>query len=121
MNAGIELLIARMDLHPEEFERNKDKWEGLFNHFKKYLSEEDKQAFWNKLCELRNKEFTGKVLEQITMEDNHNEWVKQLASNPQPINQIVNDSLSQIFKDTYEDYMSNANKSWKWVTDKGSK
>lgn len=113
MNDGVKLLIARMDLNAEEFdERGHNQWEQLFNHYKKYFSEEEKKAFWDKLCEIRTKEFTAKVIEKITVEKNHNEWAK---AKPDGLSKLMQQTLDDIFKEEYTKH------EWKWVTDKGNK
>jgi hypothetical protein len=100
MNKGVEILLARMESHPEEFLRDKDRWEHLFNHYKKYMAEEDKEAFWDKLCEVRTQEFTEKVMK--TLFDDKKEEAKRhkVAS----IQEIVDAGLDLAWKEAYTKY-----------------
>ena len=96
MNKGVEILLARMNSHPEEFLRDKDRWEGLFNHYKKYMAEEDKEVFWAKLCEIRTEEFTEKVLRTL-LADKEEAKRREVAS----IQEIVNAGLDLAWKEAY--------------------
>lgn len=96
MNDGIKILLARLESHPEEFLRDSDRWEHLFNHYKKYMAEEDKQAFWDKLCEVRTQEFTERVLREL-LADKKLEERRNLDS----ISKIVEHGLNECFKEAY--------------------
>ena len=96
MNKGIEILLARMESHPEEFARDNDRWEHLFNHYKKYMTGEDKEAFWDKLCEIRSQEFTERVIKQL-LADKEEKKRKELID----IQQIVEQGMSLAMKEAY--------------------
>ena len=68
MNGGIKILIARMDTHPEEFE-GEGKWISTFNNYKKYMTEEEKDVFWKKLCELKMNEFEQRIVKKLMNEE----------------------------------------------------
>jgi len=68
MNGGVEILLARMDTHPEEFFQD-SRWRILIIDFARDLPKEDIQALENKLRECRQKEFTGIVLERLVNEE----------------------------------------------------
>ena len=68
MNGGLKILIARMETHPEEFE-NDSKWISSFNNYKKYMTEEEKDVFWKKLCELKMSEFEKKIVKRLMQEE----------------------------------------------------
>ena len=68
MNGGLKILIARMETHPEEFE-GEGKWISSFNNYKKYMSEEEKDVFWKKLCELKMNEFEQKIVKRLMQEE----------------------------------------------------
>lgn len=96
MNKGVEILLARMESHPEEFLRDSDRWEHLFNHYKKYMTEDDKQAFWDKLCEIRTQEFTERVIKQL-LEEKKEEKEYKLRS----VQEIVEQGMSLAMKEAY--------------------
>ena len=98
MNKGIEILLARMESHPEEFARDNDRWEHLFNHYKKYVSDQDKQVFWDKLCEIRSQEFTERVMKQLLADKQEAERREILD-----IRHIVETGMNEAFKDAYAD------------------
>ncbi len=68
MNGGLKILIARMETHPEEFAAE-GKWISSFNNYKKYMSEEEKDVFWKKLCELKMNEFEQKIVKRLMNEE----------------------------------------------------
>jgi alpha-amylase/alpha-mannosidase (GH57 family) len=68
MNDGVKILLARMETHPEEFEAE-GKWISSFNSYKKYMTEEEKDVFWKKLCELKMSEFEKKIVKRLMQEE----------------------------------------------------
>jgi hypothetical protein len=108
MNKGIEILLARMESHPEEFARDNDRWEHLFNHYKKYVSDQDKQVFWDKLCEIRSQEFTERVIKQL-LADKEEENRKDLIN----IREIVEEGMDLAMKEVYTKHLLD---SFKYVT-----
>ncbi len=96
MNDGIKILLARMESHPEEFLRNSRMWEGIFNDYKKYLTEDDKKVFWDKLCEIRTQQFTEEVMRKL-LDDKKQEERKQVHN----LQQILEHGLNDVFKEAY--------------------
>lgn len=92
MNKSIELLLARLERQPEELGR----WEHLFNQYKKYMTEDDKKAFWEKICEIRMGDFDEKVL-QTLLADKEEKERKKLSA----IEEIVERGLNEAFKEAY--------------------
>lgn len=92
MNKGVEILLARMERQPEELGR----WEHLFNTYKKYLVEEDKKAFWDKICEIKQQEFTDNVIKTL-FDDKQREERKTLKS----IQEIAQEGLDLVWKEAY--------------------
>lgn len=92
MNDGIKILLARMESHPEELNR----WEQLFSNYKKYLSQEDRDAFWNKVCEIKQQEFNAKVMKTL-LADKEEKERKELSN----IQQILEHGLNDVFKEAY--------------------
>lgn len=103
MNKGVEILLARMESNPEEFLRDSDRWEHLFNHYKKYMTEDDKQAFWNKLCEVRTQEFTERVIKQL-LEEKEEKKHKEVFD----VRHIVETGMNEAFKEAYTQHTLDA-------------
>lgn len=108
MNKGVEILLARMESHPEEFTRDGDKWEHLFNHYKKYMTEEDKQAFWDKLCEVRTQEFTERVIKALLADKDGTKNVELFE-----VQHIVEQGMDLAMKEAYTKHLLD---SFKYVT-----
>lgn len=66
MNAGVAILLQRMETNPEEFAVG-DKWTGLLKKYSVFLNEEDQRAISEKLNEIMQQKFTEKVLEELTL------------------------------------------------------
>jgi hypothetical protein len=92
MNDGVKILLARLESKPEELGR----WEHTFNNFKKYLTEEDRQLVWDKICAIKQQEFTDKVLGTL-LADKEEEERKALKS----IQKIAEASLDLAWKEAY--------------------
>lgn len=72
MNEGtaIDIVLARMDTHPEEFYGESQKWAFIYKeYFRDIMTENEKAALHTKLKAIRRAELTGKVLETITADD----------------------------------------------------
>ena len=71
MNAGVELLLKRMETHPEEFyienqmRMGSSKWSNLWAMYHDYLSEEDRQAYIDGLKAVNQQRFTEHILEGL--------------------------------------------------------
>ena len=87
MNEGVKILLNRMDSNPEEFEQD-GKWVSMFNNFKKYMAEEEKTAFLNKLNVIRMEQFKNNVLKKL-LED------KQPKHNPKDYTDALAYSMMQ--------------------------
>lgn len=72
MNEGtaIDIVLARMETHPEEFYGESQKWAFIYKeYFRDIMTENEKAALHTKLKAIRRAELTGKVLETITADD----------------------------------------------------
>lgn len=69
MNEGVQILLARMKTHPEEF-IGSDKWMFLHDSLKEnrlsFLDSEEVAALDNGLKELYRQKFTAKILAKLT-------------------------------------------------------
>lgn len=72
MNDGVELILKRMDSHPEEF-TTKDfsghnRWSRLIDYYEKVLTDEELATLKAKQTEILRDEFTASVMEEILRE-----------------------------------------------------
>jgi hypothetical protein len=77
MNNGIEIILARMDTHPDEFMFGNEKWKFIYSdYFRDSLSEGEKGAIHDKLKQLRLEEFNQRVLQTLVPaeEAQEDEW-----------------------------------------------
>lgn len=66
MNAGVELLLKRMETHPEEFNGEaRTKWLPLITAFRDHLDKEDIDALDAGIDKILQQQFTEKVLEGL--------------------------------------------------------
>ena len=63
MNSGVEIILARMETHPDEFMFGNEKWKFIYSdYYRDSLTETDKGALHDKLKKLRQEEFNHKVM-----------------------------------------------------------
>ena len=67
MNDGMKIILERLKTHPEEFNAygRDSKWENLVYRYADHLDEEDKQVFKDAIKQMRQEEFTAKVMEEL--------------------------------------------------------
>jgi hypothetical protein len=71
MNSGVEIVLARMSTHPEEFYGDSDKWKFIYKeYFRDAMTEAEKGAIFDRVKEIRKEEFTLYVMETMTQEAN---------------------------------------------------
>lgn len=71
-NMNIEVLLARMETHPEEFYLNQPKWRFIFE-FEDAFTRAEKVKIFTRLNQVRRIEFSQRVLQTLakeTTEDN---------------------------------------------------
>jgi hypothetical protein len=68
MNKGVEILLARMETHPEEFEQD-SKWVGMFNEYKEYMEPEEQTAVLEKLRQLKMDKFEELIVKRLMREE----------------------------------------------------
>jgi len=68
MSNGVDLVLARMESHPEEFYTSAtDKWKFIYSeYFRDAMSETEKGLIFDKIKEIRKTEFTSKVMATLT-------------------------------------------------------
>ena len=68
MLTGLEILIARMKDHPDEFLMQR-KWDGLINQFAEHLTEEELNAYKDARSEMMRDLFNESVLKRLAGEE----------------------------------------------------
>lgn len=82
MNSGVEIVLARMATHPEEFYGDNDKWKFIYKeYFRDAMTETEKGAIFDRIKEIRKEEFTLYVMKAITNEE-HTEEYEHERNNP---------------------------------------
>ena len=70
MNSGVEIVLARMGTHPEEFYGDSDKWKFIYKeYFRDAMTEQEKGVIFDRLKEIRKEEFTLAVMKTITADE----------------------------------------------------
>ena len=84
MNTGVELLLKRMETHPEEFvvrvQYGASQWTGLISQFIDHLDEEDRNALEAGTRRCHQEVFTGKVMQSLAGEGESSDEGKFLTS-----------------------------------------
>ena len=63
---NVEIILARMDSHPEEFYNGNEKWRFIFSDFyRDVMTETEKGMIFDKLKQLRREEFAQRVLQTL--------------------------------------------------------
>jgi len=71
MNSGVEIVLARMATHPEEFYGDNNKWKFVYKeYFRDAMTEAEKGAIFDRLKEIRKEEFTLAVMQTMTADSN---------------------------------------------------
>jgi hypothetical protein len=71
MNDGMKIILERLKTHPEEFTDSDNpfayngKWTRLIHKYEANLPKEDLEVFKNAIDEIRQQEFTAKVMEEL--------------------------------------------------------
>ena len=78
MNSGVEIVLARMATHPEEFYGDSDKWKFIYKeYFRDAMTETEKGAIFDRIKEIRKEEFTLHVMKAITNEEHTEEYERE--------------------------------------------
>jgi len=68
MNGGVEILLARMETHPEEFFTD-SRWRSLIMDFANDLDKDDLMALDKKVRECRQQQFTELIMQRLIGEE----------------------------------------------------
>ena len=63
---GVDIVLARMDTHPEEFYGEEKKWAFIYKeYFRDVMTEIERGQLFEKLKKIRREEFNGRVLSTL--------------------------------------------------------
>jgi hypothetical protein len=65
MNKGVEILLARMESNPEEFNGEINRWGDLLQYYKTYLNPDDANALNEGINKTIQQRFTEKVMKEL--------------------------------------------------------
>jgi hypothetical protein len=101
MNKGVEILLARMETHPEEFEQD-SKWVGMFNEYKKYMEPEEQTAVLDKLKQLKMDKFEELIVKRLMREELEQEPIQKdmfgNSSSPYAISSLPDYQVEELKK-----------------------
>jgi hypothetical protein len=73
-NMNVEVLLARMETHPEEFYSGNEKWKFIYSDFyRDAMTESEKGLIFDKMRVLRRGEFSQRVLQTLAKETTREE------------------------------------------------
>lgn len=79
---GVEIVLARMDTHPEEFWGESEKWRFIYKeYFRDAMTEVQKGQIFEKIKQIRMEEFNHTVMTTLTQEEEDEEEEKNSSFN----------------------------------------
>lgn len=81
VNEGVQILIKRMETHPEEFTKG-NRWTSLMAKYESILLDTDRILFNEKYNELRRAAFTAEVMKELLMADGEHEIDQAVLPKP---------------------------------------
>lgn len=71
---GVNIVLARMDTHPEEFWGESEKWRFIYKeYFRDAMTEVQKGQIFEKIKQIRMEEFNHMVFQTLTQEEEEEE------------------------------------------------
>jgi len=71
---GVNIVLARMDTHPEEFWGESEKWRFIYKeYFRDAMTEVQKGQIFEKIKQIRMEEFNHMVFQTLTQEEEKEE------------------------------------------------
>lgn len=78
LNNGVQIILARMKSHPEEFFDNGGRWQWIFKEtLREVLTELEKAAIFEGLKQVRRMEITAKAAATVLRADEQDEKMAQ--------------------------------------------
>ena len=99
MNGGVEILLARMETHPEEFFKN-SRWAHLVSDFERFIDKDDFKKLEEGFAKCRQQEFTEIVMTRLVGEEKEDRQALKIGN----FKEVVNTSLNEIFDEAYANH-----------------
>ena len=87
ITGGVDIVLARMDTHPEEFYGEEKKWAFIYKeYFRDVMTEIERGQLFEKLKKIRRQEFNERVMttlvppEEDCEEDDDDNWANEQMS-----------------------------------------
>lgn len=104
MHHAVEILLARMESHPEDFEPNaKGHWQHWHNTYKKFFNEEERELVSAKLREINLNRMSQDMMESM-VEGEPEIAKKKVVMSRADILATLRPGLEEIFKEAYADH-----------------
>ena len=83
ITGGVDIVLARMDTHPEEFYGEEKKWAFIYKeYFRDVMTEIERGQLFEKLKKIRRQEFNERVMTTLVPpeKDEEDDWVESQMS-----------------------------------------
>lgn len=112
MHHAVEILLARMESHPEEFvQGSRGQWLHQIDRNKKFFNEEERDAVTAKLRQINLDNMSGELMQEMTKQE---EVKPTTLIAPQSMHQILQPQLDKMFQEAYEGWEP-VTEEYKWV------
>lgn len=85
VNDGVQIILGRMESHPEEFFGDQQKWRWIFGeNLREVMTEPEKAALHTAMTKVRRLEITAKAVATVMPQEEEEEeedWGRQAAKN----------------------------------------
>ena len=103
MHHGIEILLARMESHPEDFVQGRSApWLQIINGYKKFFIEEEGLAIRDALRKINMDSMVEDIMKRMVKEDNPTPF-EQLQSAKDKATQMMQEELNKAFNQAYDE------------------
>jgi hypothetical protein len=130
MHHAVELILARMETHPQDFMQGKSApWLQIINGYKKFFTEEEGLAVRDGLRKINMDGMTEDIMKRMVQDeetDRSDRYTSALADSmkksktliaSQVMQQTLQPALDKMFQEAYENYDVDINEGWEAVTE----
>ena len=128
MHHGIEILLARMESHPEDFVQGRSgQWLQIINSYKKFFNEEEGIAIREALRKINMDSMTEDIMKRMVKDEQPiNHYSGSLAQSKartknQSIQAVLSAGLENTFKEVYANYAEEHKDEWAEMEYDGSR
>ena len=107
MHHAVEILLARMESHPEDFEPNaKGHWQHWHNTYKKFFNEEERELVSAKLREINLNRMSQDMMQEMVADkpDTNEKVINKIHMSRAEVLATLRPGLEEIFKKAYADH-----------------